>query len=151
MLAALLSSVFTSQKLSAEEIEKLKGKSAVQDMMEELAGFLPSVKEVLIDERDRYLAAKIFTSTGNKVVAVIGAGHVDGIIKRLEAFQAGRESPDVGDIETVPPPSRFSKIVPWLIPAVVLGIIATGFLRSGWQEGLEMLWLWVLVLSLIHI
>ena len=49
MLAALLSSIFTNEKLSNDEIEKLKEKSAIQDMMEELAKYLPSVKEVLID------------------------------------------------------------------------------------------------------
>ncbi|MBN1685766.1 MAG: TraB/GumN family protein [Spirochaetales bacterium] len=145
MLAALLSSVFTKEKLSAEEIENLKEKSAVQDMMEELADYLPSVKKVLIDERDTYLAAKIFESNGKKIIAIIGAGHVRGIVQRLESFDTGAVAPDVTDIEAVPPPTRFSKIVPWLVPAVVLGIIATGFLRSGWKEGLEMLWLWVLV------
>ena len=145
MLAALLSAVFTKEKLSAEEIEKLKEKSAVEDMMEELASYLPSVKEVLIDERDRYLAAKIFESKGTKIVAIIGAGHVRGIVERLKSLDAGTADPDVADIERVPSPSRFSKAIPWLIPAVVVGIIATGFLRSGWREGLEMVWLWVLV------
>lgn len=145
MLAALLSSVFTREKLSSKEIEKLKEKSAIQDMMEELAKFLPSVKEVLIDERDRYLAARIFEAKGNRVVAVIGAGHVEGIIERLENFYAGTQETDVSDIEVVPPPSRFSKLLPWLIPLIVVGIIAAGFLRSGWQEGLEMVWLWILV------
>lgn len=145
MLAALLSSVFSKEKLSAEEIEKLKEKSAVQDMMEELAAFLPSVKEVLIDERDQYLATRIFESKADKIVAVIGAGHVRGIVEWLERLDSGTVESDLADIETVPPRSLFSKMLPWLIPILVLGIIATGFLRSGWREGLEMLWLWVLV------
>lgn len=145
MLAALLSSVFTKEKLSAEEIEKLKEKSAVEDMMEELADYLPSVKEVLIDERDQYLATRIFESKGDKVVAVIGAGHVSGIVAWLEKLESGDKEPDLAAIETIPPRTAFSKMIPWLIPVVVLGIIATGFLRSGWREGLEMLWLWVVV------
>jgi pheromone shutdown-related protein TraB len=145
MLAALLSSVFSKEKLSAEEIEKLKEKSAVQDMMEELADYLPSVKEVLIDERDQYLATRIFESKGKKIIAVIGAGHVSGIVEWLERLDSGTVESDLEAIETIPPRTLFSKILPWLIPLVVLGIIATGFLRSGWQEGLEMLWLWVLV------
>jgi pheromone shutdown-related protein TraB len=145
MLAALLSSVFTKEKLSPGEIEKLKEKSAVQDMMEELARYLPSVKEVLIDERDQYLATRIFESKGDKIVAVIGAGHVDGIVTWLQKLDSGGEPADLAAIESIPPPSPLSKLVPWLVPVVVLGIIATGFLRSGWQEGLEMLWLWVVV------
>jgi len=39
MLAAMISSVFSKEELSKEDIEKLKEKSALQDMMEELAGY----------------------------------------------------------------------------------------------------------------
>ena len=53
MLAALLSSIFTKEKVTSEELETLKEKSAIQDMMEELASYLPAVKKVLIDERDQ--------------------------------------------------------------------------------------------------
>ena len=145
MLAALLSSIFSKEKLSVEEIEKLKEKSSVEDMMEELADYLPSVKEVLIDERDQYLATRIFESEGKEIVAVIGAGHVRGIVEWLERLGSGTGESNLAAIETVPPRTLFSKMLPWLIPLVVLGVIATGFLRSGWREGLEMLWLWVLV------
>lgn len=145
MLAALLSSIFSNEKLSPEEIEKLKVKSAIQDMMEELAGYLPAAKAVLIDERDQYLATRIFESKGAKVVAVVGAGHVNGIAEWLEKLGSGALKPDLSAIEEVPPASRIAKIIPWLIPAVVLGVLALGFLRSGWQEALSMLWLWVLV------
>ena len=145
MLAALLSSIFTKEKLSTEDIEKLKEKSALQDMMEELAGYLPSVKEVLIDERDRFLASKIFASEEARVIAVVGAGHVPGIVRWLEDLEAGKVDADTTDIETVPPPSKIAKLIPWLVPAVVVGILVAGFFRSGWQEGLSMLWLWVLV------
>ena len=145
MLAALLSSVFTTEKLSSEEIEKLKNKSALQDMMEELAGYLPSVKEVLIDERDRYLATRIMESPEEKVMAVVGAGHVRGIVKWLDLLGEGKADTDLSEINSVPPPSTLSKVVPWIIPAVVVGILAFGFFRSGWREALSMLWMWVLV------
>ena len=145
LFAALLSSAFSNEKLTEEEIERLKEKSALQDMMEELADYLPSVKEVLIDERDRYLATKIFTAPGERVVAVIGAGHGPGIIRILHELDGGTEVPDLEDISHVPPRGKFSRVIPWLIPAVVLGIIAVGFFNSGWQNALSMLWMWVLV------
>jgi pheromone shutdown-related protein TraB len=145
MLAALLSSVFSNEKLSPEEIEKLKQKSAIQDMMEELAAYLPAAKEVLIDERDRYLATKIYGADGVKVLAVVGAGHVRGIVEWLEKLSRGEAENDLSAIEEIPPRSKFSKIIPWLIPIIVLGIIGTGVLRSGWREALDMLWLWVAV------
>ena len=74
MLAVMLASIFSSQKLSEEEIEKLKKKNVLESALEEISVFLPSVKEVLIDERDIYLATRVFQSEGKKVVAVVGAG-----------------------------------------------------------------------------
>lgn len=145
LFAALLSSAFTNEKLSEEEIERLKEKSALQDMMEELAAYLPSVKEVLIDERDRYLATKIFGAPGEQLVAVIGAGHGPGIIRILHELDEGKQDSDLGDISSVPPPSRLSKIVPYLIPALIFAIVAAGFVNAGWRNAVEMLWMWVLV------
>ncbi len=145
MLAALLSSVFSKEKLSNEEIERLKNRSALEDMMAELAEYLPSVKEVLIDERDRYLATKIYQAEGRRILAVVGAGHVQGIVSWLESLEAGSVDDDLSPIDSVPPPTFVSKVLPWLVPLAVAGIIIAGFLRSGWQEGLSMLWLWVVV------
>ena len=62
LIASLAESAFSSEKLSEEDIEKLKDKGELEEMMGELADYLPSVKEVLIDERDRYLASKIYAS-----------------------------------------------------------------------------------------
>jgi pheromone shutdown-related protein TraB len=145
MLAALLGSVFTSEKLTSEQIEELKQKNALQSMLEELSEYLPSAKEVLIDERDRYLATRIFETTERKVLAVVGAGHVDGIVQWLHALHAGEVSADVQSIDRIPPPARVTRILPWLVPAAVLGLIVAGFFRSGWELTLSMLWMWVLV------
>ena len=145
LLAALLSSVFTREQFSAEEIEKLKQTSAVESMMAELADYLPSVKHVLIDERDRYLATKIFQSPGERPVAVVGAGHVPGIVAWLERLDRGESSTDLGDIDVIPPPKRITRVLPYLLPALILGLIVSGFIRSGWQGGFDMLMRWFLV------
>jgi pheromone shutdown-related protein TraB len=145
LLAALLGSIFSKEKLTEEQIEELKEKGALEGMMEELAGYLPSVKQVLIDERDRYLAAKIFDSAGDKIVAVVGAGHMPGIVRRLEALHKGNENTELSDISSVPPRGIVSKLLPWIIPAAVAAIIALGFFRSGWDGGFEMLKRWVIV------
>ena len=145
LLATLFGTIFTQEDLSEEEIEKLKKKSAIQDMMEELAKFLPSVKEVLIDERDRYLATNIFNTKEEKVVAVVGAGHVPGIVDLLQQLEEGKLPNDLKSIEEVPGKSNAAKVIPWLIPVIVVAIIALGFLRSGWETTLSMLWMWVLV------
>ncbi len=145
MLAALLSSAVTTEKLAPEQIEELKKKSALEGMMEELAEYLPSVKRVLIDERDQYLATKIFETTEEKVVAVVGAGHLQGIIRWMNALAEGTSRSDLSGIEEIPPKRPISKFIPWLIPALIVGFVAAGFFRSGWQVTLNMVVLWALV------
>jgi pheromone shutdown protein TraB len=96
LLATLLSSAFFTEKLSAEEIEKLKNSSELDSMMQELSKYLPAIKKTLIDERDQYLAAKIWAasekaaaaSNGSHTIAVVGAGHLPGIQAWLEKLAA---------------------------------------------------------------
>jgi pheromone shutdown-related protein TraB len=145
MLAAMLATIFSSEKLTPEEIEKLKSRTTFQSLLDELAGYLPAVKEVLIDERDRYLATRIYQAEGKRVVAVVGAGHVEGIARALEALQAGTLSADTRSLEEVPPRRRLVSYLGWLIPAAIVGLLVAGFFRSGWQLSLTMLWKWVLV------
>jgi pheromone shutdown-related protein TraB len=113
--------------------------------MDELAGYLPAVKEVLIDERDRYLATRIFQAQGRRVVAVVGAGHVEGIARRLRELASGSLAADTTDLEQLPPRRRIGSYLGWLIPAAIIGLLVAGFFRSGWQLSLAMLWKWVLV------
>jgi pheromone shutdown-related protein TraB len=144
LLASLLSSAFTTEKLSEAEIENLKKRSELDGMMNELASYLPAVKETLIDERDRYLAAKIWAAGGNRSLAVVGAGHMEGIKARLEAIAAGRESADVTDLDKIPPPGIPGRIVPWILPALIAAIIALGFFRTGADVVPSMIFPWLL-------
>ena len=145
LLASLADSAFSSEKLSEEEIEKLKDKTELDSMMAELASFLPSVKEVLIDERDRFLASRIYRETESLVVGVVGAGHLDGIEAWLRKLDAGEVSPDTSEIETLPKPSKAGKIVGWSIPVIIIGFIVLGFIKSGVQASLALLLQWVLL------
>ena len=109
LLAALLSSAFETEQISAEQIENMKNSNEMDAMMGELSEYLPKVKEVLIDERDEYLAAHIWKAQGNKVVAVLGAGHLPGVEKHLNALAAGTKSDDTTEIAKIPPASFLSK------------------------------------------
>lgn len=144
MLAALLSSLFTTEKLSEADIEQLKRKNALEGMMEELADFLPTVKEVLIDERDRYLATGIFRAEGQRVLAVVGAGHMEGIVRDLRALEEGRLENRLESLEQVPRGKRLWSWIGWAIPLAVLGLLVYGFVKGGGEVGLAMIWRWVL-------
>jgi pheromone shutdown-related protein TraB len=145
MLAAMLSSVFTTEKLDPKEIEKLKEKDVLQEMMEELATYLPAAKYVLIDERDAYLAAKVFQAQGNKVVAVVGAGHLAGIARHIRALHEKNESGDVSALDELPSRSLAGRVLPWAIPAIIVALFSLGFIRAGWQMSLAMFWRWLLI------
>ena len=144
LLSSLIASVVTNETASAEEIENLKNADAMQGMMKELAEYLPSVKTVLIDERDHYLASRIFNSPGGKVLAVVGAAHVPGIVALMKEMEFGSLKSDTSDIETVPPRHWFGKALPWVIPALIIALFVTGIIRSGLDKGLEMSIVWIL-------
>ena len=144
LLASLVESAFSKEKLAEEEIEKLKERNELEEMMGELADFLPSVKEVLIDERDRYLASRIFSEREDLVLAVVGAGHLAGIEAWLRKLAAGEASPDTSDIDSVPPPAIWGKVVTWTVPALIVALIVLGFFKSGRDASLDLLLRWVL-------
>ncbi|HCC37795.1 MAG TPA: TraB family protein [Treponema sp.] len=150
LLASLLASAFSTEKLKPEEIENLKKQNELDGMMGELSDYLPEVKETLIDERDQYLAAKIWIaaneddSTDQTVAAVVGAGHSQGIKSHLEKIAAGEESSDVSQLDIIPPPRTASKLAGWIIPIVIVALIAVGFFRAGTALTLEMILRWVL-------
>ena len=114
-------------------------------MMEELREFSPGAGVVLIDERDSYLAEKILSiDSDKKVLAVVGAGHLQGLETNLKE-KKNFDQNNIQLLEEVPKKGRISKIFPWLIPALVMGLMIY-FLTTG--EGVdivELFTVWTLV------
>ncbi|MDR1178134.1 MAG: TraB/GumN family protein [Spirochaetaceae bacterium] len=144
LLASLVSSAFTTEKLSAEEIENLKNKNELDGMMNELAEYLPQVKETLIDERDRYLAARIWSSGGRKSVAILGAGHLAGVRSHLERLAGSGGAENLEALEAIPARSFLSKSLGVLVPLVIVALIVAGFFRGGTIDRSGLL-MWVLL------
>jgi len=147
MLAALLTSLFAKEKITPEEMEKLKQKNLMQTMLEELSGYLPKVKEVLIDERDRYLATNIFNTPGKKLVAVVGAGHVEGIVVNLHLLAEKKLENDVSALNEIPTKGIAKKVIPWLIPFAVSGLLVLSFFMKGPDTSLNGILAWVIATS----
>lgn len=148
LLATLIASAFTTEKLSADDIEALKKNSELDGMMNELAAYLPEVKETLINERDEYLAAKIWENaslnSSKRIVAVVGAGHMQGMKAHLEKIAAGEKNADVSALEAIPAKGVVSKALPFLIPLAIISLFVLGFLRGGAGMSLSMLQQYVL-------
>ncbi|MEL3900446.1 TraB/GumN family protein [Treponema phagedenis] len=144
LLATLLASAFSDEKLTEEEIEALKEKSAMDSMMNEVAEYMPTIKEVLIDERDRYLASKIWETKSKKIIAVLGAGHLPGTETYLHRLDSGEMTADVSDISVIPPKTLSRKIAGWIIPALIIVLLLLGFWRGGIGASAAMLTRWFL-------
>jgi pheromone shutdown protein TraB len=65
------------------DIEQLKKSDAIETLVKSFSEELPETKKVLIDERDLFLAYGIQKNLADKTIAVVGAGHVPGILKYL--------------------------------------------------------------------
>lgn len=128
------------QEISEEKLEEIRQKDVLNEMIQELGKAMPVLKEVLIDERDTYLAQKISASEGKKIVAVVGAGHLQGIIKALEE----KRNRDLAEIEVIPPISPVVKWIGWGIPALIIGsLIYIGIVKGPEAAG-DNLMFWIL-------
>lgn len=122
----LLGSLLFEEKKELENIniEELKSMDVINTMVKTFGKQLPHAKRVLIDERDTYMSHEIQKHLGQTTVAVVGAGHVPGMLKKL------RQNIPVNKkekINYIPPASSISRILPWIIPAVVMGLMIYGF------------------------
>ncbi len=129
LLSSLLLSIFDTTEVSEAEIRNLKKQDVLSEMMKELGKEVPTLKTVLIDERDRYLTKKIFDTSGNRIVAVVGAGHVEGILHTLQE----PNTIQLDELNYIPPVSPVWKVVGWSIPVLIVGSI--GFI--GWDKGMS--------------
>lgn len=144
LLASLLTSAFSKEEVSAEEIEELKNGNEMDSMMDELSDYMPVIKEVLIDERNEYLATKIWETGANNIVAVLGAGHLPGVIEHLEKLAAGTANTDLEEISKVPPKGFFAKLGGWIIPIIIIVLLVLGFFIGGKETGVNNIWIWII-------
>lgn len=137
LFGTLAGAMFSTDEIAAADIEALKKQDQLEALMGEMGKSFPEIKKRLIDERDVYLAQKLRAAPGTRIVAVVGAGHVPGMLKSIQA-----DAP-LAELESLPPPSRWSKIWPWLIPAAVVALIAWGFVHGGAERGVDSILIWV--------
>ena len=142
LLATLISAAFDKEEFKPEELEELKKSDTLQEMMNSFAKELPSAKEVLIDERDRYLASSILNAPGHNKVAVIGAGHAPGIIRTLEKLEKKEMSSDLTQISQVPAPSNAGKVASWILPLSIVAFIVYQCTTYGFEQGMKYFAIW---------
>ncbi len=137
--ASIISSFFVKgEEIDTETIEQLKEKDHLENAMDEFADSFPGIREPLIDERDIFLSDKIKNAKGKKVLAVVGAAHVPGIVKQME------KTHDIDKITALPKELPIVKIIGIVIPLIIIGLIGFGFTRSA-EIGTASVLIWILV------
>lgn len=138
LLAGMLHSILDVEAISQQDIERLKASDVLAEAMKEFSEKFPGVKAALIDERDKYLAAKIKESPGQKVVAVVGAGHCPGITKWIH------ETYSLEPLMAIPEQTIGQKITKSIIPLLLAALIIGGFFM-GKDIGTSMIIQWSLI------
>ncbi|WP_026697845.1 TraB/GumN family protein [Alkalicoccus chagannorensis] len=137
LITSIFGGILVQEKVSEEELERMKKQDTLNAAMHEFSQAFPKLKEPLIDERDQYLAQKIKEAPGKKIVAVLGAAHVPGILKEIDRDH------DLAKLEETPPKSPIPKMIGWAIPVLILSIIAYTFFNNP-AAGVNQMISWLL-------
>jgi pheromone shutdown-related protein TraB len=133
IVSGLIASLFERGNVSEEEIEKLKEGDILQSAFSEFAAQSEPLFRSLIAERDTFMAARLREESAKKpvqrVLVVLGAGHLAGIERELSTQQT--DPPTLlADLSTTPPPSSWPKWVALGILAVIVAAIVYSFTRG---------------------
>lgn len=150
--AGIMLAMFGDEEVGDEEIEKLKQGDLLESSFGEFATESPELYDTIIAERDRYMAARLRESAtqasgAREVLAVIGAGHLQGMARHLENDLAAPEAVRE-ELEQLKPKSG----VPWftvILTLFVIGGFAFGFWQGGVDVGSDLILQWVLATGLL--
>jgi len=139
LLTGLVASLISQEKVDEAEIERLKEGDVLESTFAQFADQERDLYEPLIEERDRYMAARLgeeLSGGGHaSVLVVLGAGHLQGVAHFLR--EPGQEpARTIAELDRLPAPSAWPKSIPWLIVLLIFLGFGVGFSRSselGWQ------------------
>jgi pheromone shutdown-related protein TraB len=119
---------FAAADIEEADVERLKGREAIGDAMSVFARQMPALKVPLIDERDQYLVASTRAAPGRRVVSVVGAAHVAGMVRHLS-------SPvDRAALSEAPERSLGESLREWSLTAILALFLGFALGRGGSVE-----------------
>ncbi len=121
LLGALFGALVGGKRISEAELGRLRQPDTINAMLAEMGDGMPQLAEVLVSERDRYMAEVIQATPGANMLVVVGAAHVPGM---SEALRARRRS-SLPELEADLPRSLSTRLAPWAISVLIIGAIAT--------------------------
>ena len=139
------------EEMKEVDLKELMKEDALTSMMNELKELAPTVAEVLLFERDTYLARNIAEGGKDKrILAVVGAGHLKGVKEKIERIQAGEKFPSNAELETLPPKGfPWGKTIGWAITVLLVVLLVWIGIRSGPKASLEAFGWWFLIHAIL--
>ena len=144
LIAGLVASLLTREEVAEEDIERLKTGDLLHNTFADFADQAEPLYRALIGERDQYMALKLHAHAqahpGQRILAVVGAGHLDGIVRHLETPPSAPPDAALAALVATPPRSRLGQFLPWLIMILIIGGFVVGFIQGpelGWQLVLD--------------
>ena len=133
-LFSLLGSLLGFGDTEEIDIEELKNPENIDELMEMFKDEAPSVHEVLVHERDAYLAGSLMKLPDVNVLAVVGAGHKPGIEEYLNNPET---IPDLKQLEII----EDKKGIPWLkIFLAMIPILFVVIFFLAYFSGINITW-----------
>lgn len=148
LFASLITSVISKEKLSVNDVEKLKEGDVLESTFSQFSENEQDLFKPLISERDEYMSARLIKECKENnyqhILAVIGAGHLSGMAHQLESKRITDPDEKITQLDTIPESSQWMKLIPWLIVVLILVGFAIGFMH-GPEIGTAMIIDWILI------
>lgn len=138
ILTMIPSFLFNAEEIDDATVEELKEQDNLEAAMDEMGKGFPGIRERLIHERDIYLSEMIKSAKGDKVLAVVGAGHVPGIVERL------KEEHDLATITEIPRPSIWPKLITYIVPLTVILVFTIVTIFKGFDDAVSDIKVWII-------
>jgi len=135
------------EEVSIDEV--LGDSDLLSSMMEEARELAPRAGEVLIDERDSFLAGRVQQIRGRgKVLAVIGAGHLSGVVQNL-GEPAMETTSRLAELSEEPPKSVWPVALMAAIPVFLLGAVGWMAYNGEMEELKQTAQTWLVLNALL--
>lgn len=137
-----LMSIDDDEDVSEEDLQKLIERDNLELAIEDMGKDYPQIAATLLHERDKYLAYNIKNAPGDKVIAILGAAHTPGVEEEVFKEQ------NIEELNKIPPKSLAGKVIPWVIPILIVVLIGIGF-KQSMNTGMAQIKSWFLFNSVL--
>lgn len=142
----LIASLLIPEKITEEEIEKLKQKDVLEDLFENIPSRYKAIKKIILEERDQYMVQSInqilnqkHKNKNIKIFVVVGAGHIKGIANYLKE----KKEFSLEELNKIPESRPLRTLFSWVMFTLVIMVIAILFLKEK-QSAKELILIWAI-------